>query len=208
MATWLLITITVVTVAVAMLGIGNFPYVNWFFGLYDSRRYSLRGRLLSIMIWLYVPMVVVCLYIAWTGDRRFSYFPLVYLVITWSLRLNKPGFGGPKQQYTSSQENSKHHLSLLEKEWPQWESDIKSNGQMQFEFFSSDEMKAKALGQKLQKWNAEQNGIDIVPNDNGTYFVKFSTRVNQIDKSTIIDLINKLVNAAWEHQSELWFIYH
>jgi hypothetical protein len=203
MPTWITVTASIVTVIVILAGALNFPYIPMFFGVHGSERASTRGKLIVKLIWLFPPVSLLCLYLAWTVNGYFSLIPFGYIAFTWGIRANKTTGAEPAREYTTKQENLKARIAELEYRWNSWAENRSTSHYILFTFFAGSTASAQALRDTLAKTENLHGEIELSTYDNGTASVYVRISLDKIDKNVITALTGRMVDVAWDNKCEL-----
>jgi len=203
MPTWAIVLSSVMTIIIILGGAVSFPYVPMFFGVYDAERYSLRGKFIVKLIWLFPLASLIFLYIAWTSNGLFALAPFAYLAFVWSIRANKGDSAGPGMQFSSKQQNLKASLDELEYRWESWQNNKPTNNYLLFSFFAPSVELAKPLKDIISKTEKLHSEIEESNYDNKSLTLHARIKLDSIDKNTITETTKRMIDAAWNNNCEL-----
>jgi len=203
MPTWAIILSSIITVIIIMGGAISFPYIPMLFGVYDAERYSLRGKLILKLIWLFPFVAMLFLYLSWTSNGLYSLAPFIYIIAVWSIRANKGASSGPGKRYTSKQQNLQERLDQLDYVLKSWTNNESRNNYLLFSFFSPSPENATVLKDSIGQTEKLHSEIEESVYDNNSSTIHVRTNIDSVDKDNISSITQRMIDIAWNNNCEL-----
>ena len=174
-----------------------------YFGVYEAERYSLRGKLIVKLIWLFPFAAIVFLVLAWSASGWFALVPFVYIFIVWSIRANKKINAGQVKQYQSKQDNLGARQRDLDYRWESWAQIDANNTYLLLVFFapsreSADQFRAGILKEEKLHGEIEQSSYD---NESLTLHVRI--QLESVNRKLIEVILKRMIDKAWDNNCEL-----
>lgn len=204
MSSMLLVIITVVLVAVVLLGAVSFPLVPAFFGVYGQAAKQPLGRLIIRLLWVFPLFTLVSLGIAWRmGAGYIAILPFLYLLFIWLIRANKQDSSAPQKRFSVQQQNIEEQRRELEYKWASWVDNNNASAYLSFEAWAPNEKQALGLRDFILRSEDVIGEVHLENAGGGSVVLTFGLVLNAFERSEIVSEIDRVVDFVWQFSCEL-----